>query len=230
MVDEAVRATEALFSSVTSIPRVTVAFAQSIDGSLTRRRGEATALSGRDSRMYTHFLRSRHDAILVGEGTVRADDPQLTTRYWDGPDPLPVILDPYASVSPDAAIFRVVTERARGSGNGSPIVMCRPDVLNTRRATLLRERGARLLGYASRDAAEITRLLADHGIGSVMVEGGGSVLSSFLRDRCVDVVSVTVAPQFLAGYGYTVDPFRLKDHAWVVSGEDVIVIGRPVWE
>ena len=61
-------------------PVITLSFAQSLDGSITARRGEPTALSGPESTHLTHRLRLAHDAILVGVGTVLADDPLLTAR------------------------------------------------------------------------------------------------------------------------------------------------------
>jgi riboflavin biosynthesis pyrimidine reductase len=74
-------------------PFVTLAYAQSIDGSIARERGERYTLSGPDSLRLTHMLRSCHDAILVGVGTVLADDPALSVRMVEGRDPQPVVVD-----------------------------------------------------------------------------------------------------------------------------------------
>ena len=74
-------------------PFVTLAYAQSIDGSISIARGQRSALSGRESMRFTHALRAGHDGILVGVGTVVADDPELRVRLVDGPDPQPVIVD-----------------------------------------------------------------------------------------------------------------------------------------
>ena len=76
-----------------TIPFVTLTFAQSIDGSIALRRGEPLLLSGAESMKMSHELRALHDGILVGIGTVIADNPSLTTRLVKGSNPRTVILD-----------------------------------------------------------------------------------------------------------------------------------------
>ncbi len=77
----------------TDRPAITLSYAQSLDGSLTTRRGRPLALSGPESYQLTHHLRADHDAILVGIDTVLADDPRLTVRGVRGEAPQPVVLD-----------------------------------------------------------------------------------------------------------------------------------------
>ena len=72
-------------------PLVTLAYAQSLDGSLSAGRGHPLNLSGSEAQEITHRLRAAHDAILVGIGTVLADDPRLTVRLVKGPQPQPVV-------------------------------------------------------------------------------------------------------------------------------------------
>mmetsp|Transcript_14845 Transcript_14845/g.28750 ORF Transcript_14845/g.28750 Transcript_14845/m.28750 type:complete len:321 (-) Transcript_14845:2992-3954(-) len=72
---------------------VTLTFAQSLDGSISRIKGEPVAISSPESFAFTHALRARHSAIVVGIGTMLADNPSLTTRHVDGEDPDPVIID-----------------------------------------------------------------------------------------------------------------------------------------
>ena len=74
-------------------PVVTLSYAQSLDGSIAARRGFPLQISGTESAQLTHQLRAVHDAILVGIGTVLADDPHLTVRHAQGKDPQPVVLD-----------------------------------------------------------------------------------------------------------------------------------------
>ncbi len=74
-------------------PLVTLSYAQDLDGSIAKRRGEPTSISGPESLEFTHRLRAAHDAILVGIGTVISDDPQLNVRFAKGNDPQIVVLD-----------------------------------------------------------------------------------------------------------------------------------------
>src|SRR4051794_24685033 len=74
-------------------PIVTLAYAQSLDGSIATAARRPLALSSQPALKLTHQLRAEHDAILVGIGTVLADDPLLTVRLVNGPNPVPVVLD-----------------------------------------------------------------------------------------------------------------------------------------
>ena len=74
-------------------PQVTLTFAQSLDGSIAAVRGQPLALSSAETMVITHRLRAMHAAIVVGVGTLVADDPSLTTRLVEGPSPRPVVLD-----------------------------------------------------------------------------------------------------------------------------------------
>ena len=75
------------------MPYITLAYAQSLDGSIAARPGEMLRLSNSLSQAMTHHLRARHDAILVGINTVLSDDPRLTVRLAEGKDPRPVVID-----------------------------------------------------------------------------------------------------------------------------------------
>ena len=74
-------------------PFITLSYAQSWDGSITTRSGETLCFSGPEATRLTHQLRSLHDGIWVGIGTVLSDDPQLTVREWEGDNPQPIVLD-----------------------------------------------------------------------------------------------------------------------------------------
>lgn len=175
-------------------PLVTLSYAQSLDGCLTVRTGQPTALSGAASRVLTHRLRAMHDAILVGIGTVLADDPKLNVRLFDGPDPRPVVLDTHLRIPDDCHLL--ARER------NLPIIAAglyadeaRQRALEARGATVLRlpETEARV------DLAALLAALCARGYRSVMVEGGARVITAFLAARLVDRAVITVAPVFLGG-------------------------------
>ena len=87
-------------------PFVTLSYAQSLDGSIAARPGEQFILSGDSAARFTHQLRAHHDGVLVGIGTVLADDPQLTVRLVEGENPQPVILDSHLRMPPGARLLK----------------------------------------------------------------------------------------------------------------------------
>jgi diaminohydroxyphosphoribosylaminopyrimidine deaminase / 5-amino-6-(5-phosphoribosylamino)uracil reductase len=176
-------------------PVVTMSYAQSFDGSLTSRRGATLFLSCAESKLMTHQLRAAHSAILVGIGTVLADDPRLTARLSGGVNPQPVILD---------RMLRIPVEsRLLARSDCMPWIVCGPKALPERR-DLLERMGARVivvdLGEDGRINLKIMlSYLYQYGHSSLMVEGGARVIHSFLRQRLVDQAVVTVAPVWIGG-------------------------------
>lgn len=152
-------------------PWVIAKWAMSLDGRIAARGGDARWISGEESRAFVHeTLRARVDAILVGAGTVRRDDPSLTNRSGRGGQPLRVVLAGRKGVSEKARLFGLPGETVVVSGPGGRVDLDR----------LLRDLFAR-------------------GVRRLLVEGGGRVLGSFLDRRLVDQVAVFVAPRLLGG-------------------------------
>jgi riboflavin-specific deaminase-like protein len=180
--------------AATGIPLVTLSYAQSLDGSISRRRGEPLALSGRESLLVTHRLRGIHDAILVGIGTVLADDPQLTVRNAPGTHPVPVVLDTRLRIPSGARLW---------SHPVPPWLFTGPDPAPGRR-TAFEARGARIFSNppgpgGQIDLAAMLRTLGSLGVRSLMVEGGAEVITNFLRANLVDRAAVTISPRFVGG-------------------------------
>jgi len=98
-------------------PFITLTYAQSIDGSIAAERGKPLLLSGKESMIMTHRLRALHDGIMIGVGTLIADNPSLTTRLVPGSHPRPIILD----TSLRAPISRKIFSRKKGN---LPIIVC----------------------------------------------------------------------------------------------------------
>ncbi|WP_108126310.1 RibD family protein [Saccharospirillum mangrovi] len=170
-------------------PHVTLSYAQSWDGSITTAPGETLALSSDASMQMTHQLRSLHDGILVGIGTVLADNPRLNVRKWTGKDPQPIVLDSQLRLPPSSQLCQ---SAERGCW-----------VLTTEGAT---DRDDCELIVVPGDADGQVNLhaamaaLYERGIRSLMVEGGASVITAFLRAALADAVILTVAPVFVGGY------------------------------
>jgi GTP cyclohydrolase II len=177
-------------------PFVTLAWAQSLDGSIALDQGKPYRLSGNESLALTHALRAAHDVIVVGIGTLLSDDPSLTVRLWQGPSPSPVVLD--------SCLRTPVCARVLAAGGGRPVrIACTENARDELRIQL-EQKGAEILrlpawanGWV--DLGRLLSALGEGGIKRVMVEGGGKVLTSFLRASLVDYAVVTVAPRLLGG-------------------------------
>ncbi len=172
-------------------PFVTLAYAQSWDGSITTRQGEALALSGSNSIRLTHQLRSLHDGILVGIETVLADDPQLTVREWQGENPQPIVLDSLLRMPSTARLCRHPDKQCWILTIQSPS----QDMEDN--ADILTMEGDQEDRVPLDSALE---LLLQKGINSLMVEGGATVITAFLEAQLVDAVVLTIAPRFVGGY------------------------------
>ncbi len=205
-------------------PWVTLTYAQSLDGSIAARRGENLILSGPESLRVTHALRAAHPAILVGIGTLLADNPRLNLRLAPGSDPQPVILDNQLRTPPDARVFK---------GPKPPWVMTSAQAAPERQR-VLQAAGGRVFRPSSADRfslAEILQVLKTEGQHAVMVEGGASVITAFLQAHLVDFVLLTISLGFIGGLSAlqnTLAPNfpRLKNIQTRLCGEDLLLWGH----
>jgi 2,5-diamino-6-(ribosylamino)-4(3H)-pyrimidinone 5'-phosphate reductase len=217
-------------------PFTTLTFATSLDSSLALAPGTRTLLSGPESKAMTHYLRSRHDTICVGAGTVIADDPGLNCRLEGAngelvKQPRPVIIDPNGrwDFNEDSKVFKAAKS---GHGLAPFIVMsthAAPPAAD--RVTLLEKYGGKFVfldwnndtkssqpeadgnGLTTRFRwSDILAALYAEGLRSIMIEGGGQVINSLLEPACrglVDSVIVTIAPTWLGQGGVVVSPARI---------------------
>jgi riboflavin-specific deaminase-like protein len=178
--------------------------AQSLDGFIATRTGASHWIGGADDILHTHRLRALCDAVVVGAGTVRADDPLLTTRACEGPSPVRVVIDPERRLGTGYRVF---------AGDAPTLLLAATD-------------GAAMHGAAevevlARDAdgllppAAIRTALARRGLRRVLLEGGGRTVSRFLLCGALDRLHVTVAPVLL---GAGVPAFVLPSAAEPAAG------------
>ncbi len=183
----------------TGLPWVVLKWAMSLDGKIATVAGESQWITGKAARAAGHGLRRRVDAIVVGTGTVLADDPLLTPRPARGRTPWRVILDRRGRIPLSARIF---AEDTAVAGVGSRVVACSRRV-PARRLRTLESRGLRVLRLpvtAGRlDLEALLRALAELGISQVLVEGGGELAGGFVRAGLVQEVAAFVAPRVLGG-------------------------------
>jgi 3,4-dihydroxy 2-butanone 4-phosphate synthase/GTP cyclohydrolase II len=207
-------------------PLVGLCFAQSLDGCLTAHAGQPTQLSGAESSLLTHQLRAAHDAILVGVGTVIADDPQLNVRLTAGQNPQPVILDSRLRTPPEAKLLKRTTQ---------PVWIASTPSADPGKMAALESAGARLLTLPPDEEGRVSlaallEKLAEAGISKLMVEGGAQVITSFLTQGLVDWIAITIAPVFWGGLP-AVGPglpgmTRLKAVYAEQLGDDIVIFGR----
>ena len=178
----------------TGRPLVTLSYAQSLDGSIAAQRGQPLALSGPTAQRLTHRLRAVHAAILVGVGTLLADDPRLNVRLVDGPQPQPVVLDTHLHTPPTARLF---------AGQRQPWIATGPGA-DPQRRLALQAAGARLLDLPLQPGGGLALpalldCLGGEGLESLMVEGGASVLRAFLSQGLAQQALITIALLFVGG-------------------------------
>ena len=216
-------------------PRVTVSYAQTLDGRLATAGGSSQWISAGDSLRFTHELRAAHDAILVGAGTACRDDPKLTVRHVAGADPLRVVVDSGLRLPPDAAVL---------SGEAAPgTLLAVTGKAPEERRRRVRDLGAEVVEVAEDGAGriELSALLAElgrRGVGSVMVEGGAEIITCLLAERLADRLVVCVAPKILGSGIEAVGELgvrsldyslELADVAVTRCGVDLLLDGRLVY-
>jgi len=213
-------------------PLVTLSYAQGLDGSIAACQGQPLALSGPQALRLTHQLRGAHDAILVGIGTVLADDPQLTVRLVEGENPQPVVLDGRLRTPLDSRLMQHPLRPWIATLEGA----------DPGKVAQLEKLGAVIypLPAAEPDRVSLLALLemlAGQGLDSLMVEGGAEVIGAFLSQKLVNLVVLTIAPVFVGGLrattpGGSVFPSitggfpRLYEMGCEILGEDLVVWGR----
>ncbi|MEJ2282064.1 MAG: RibD family protein [Desulfobacterales bacterium] len=213
-------------------PFVTVSYAQSLDGSIATANRQQMSLSGDASMHLTHRLRALNRCILVGIGTVLADNPSLTTRLVDGDNPQPVILDTRLRTPPDANLV-TRSDLSTWIVNGNHSAGKRPDVLRRKGASLI---SCPCTDDGLIDLGALMQELANRQVDSLMVEGGARVITSFIRWKLVDLFVVTVAPKLVGGLSVidtgsfdSTASLQLDDEHYQRLGKDLIIWARPNW-
>jgi diaminohydroxyphosphoribosylaminopyrimidine deaminase/5-amino-6-(5-phosphoribosylamino)uracil reductase len=196
--DEARRLNRAFFTWVTERrPFVTLKVAMSLDGKIAGVNRLSRWITGEEARREAHRLRSEVDAIVVGIGTVLADDPELTVRL-DPPwprEPFRVVVDSAGRTPPGARLI--------GAGRPERALIAVTDAAPAGRLAPLEASGARLLRLPSRDGrvdlAALALELARLEVTSALLEGGGELNAGFLEAGLVDRVAAFLAPLLLGG-------------------------------
>jgi riboflavin-specific deaminase-like protein len=205
---------------------VVLKYASTLDGRIATRTGDARWISGEPERQVSHAMRAGCDAVLVGVGTLLQDDPQLTVRMVPGSSPVRVVLDSWLRTPLTAQVL---------SDDAATVLLCRPDADPGRREALV------AAGATVREVApgpdglridDALGLLRGMGISSLLVEGGGRVLTSMLRTGAADRVVVSLSPTIIGagieavgamGVDRVADGVRLVNRSVFLAGDDVLL-------
>jgi riboflavin-specific deaminase-like protein len=159
---------------------------QSLDGRIAAANGASRWVTGAEDIVHNHRMRALFDAVVVGAGTVRHDDPQLTVRAVPGPHPARVVLDTQRRLGPDHRLFT--------DGIAPTLLLCAEALVRPGE----RLGQAEVLGVTAEDGSLSPRAvldrLAGRGLKRVFVEGGGVTVSRFLAAGCLHRLQITVAP------------------------------------
>jgi diaminohydroxyphosphoribosylaminopyrimidine deaminase/5-amino-6-(5-phosphoribosylamino)uracil reductase len=210
----------------TGRPFITVKYAQSLDGRIATFRGDSRWISSEASRRFAHRLRAQHDAVMVGIGTVLADDPQLTVRSVKGRNPLRIVLDNRLRTPLNAQVLQ---------GKGESLIVT-TDTHAEKKVQGIQKKGKEVLvvrrdPHGRVDFKSLMQVLAERGISSILVEGGREVITSLLKEGFVKRMVVITAPLILGkgiegigDLGVTELKQAIRPSFYKVSkvGEDVI--------
>jgi len=175
-------------------PYITLSWGQTLDGRLATKTGDSQWIGGPESLQFAHELRRDNQAILVGIGTVLKDNPRLTCRIPGGRNPIRVVLDAQLRLPPGSALASTVEALTWVYTAANPD----PD-----RRRVLEAQGVRVIPMGEKgpvDLEALTAHLDSQGLSSLFVEGGASVITSFLAASLADRIVVVTAP-FLLGAG-----------------------------
>ena len=230
---EALRLNERFFTWISKgRPFITLKYAMTLDGKIAARTGDSKWITGEEARTYAHRLRKQHDAVLVGIGTVLADDPELTTRMVQGKNPIRIVLDSKLRISLMATILNPAADTIIFTGLDADKV--KAEALNA----LPNVEGVRLpLDENGRLPIDlVVTVMAQKGITSVLVEGGSAVHGAFRDAGLADRVCAFIAPKIVGGsQGFTpmggvgsdliADGWQLDEVEYKLLGQDLLVTG-----
>ncbi len=216
----------------TGMPFVTVKYAQTLDGRIATATGNSQWISSQASLKFAHQLRTDHDAILVGRGTVDKDNPELTVRLVRGRNPLRVIVDSELSLSLKAKIFNhqtsaptlIATVKKRNHPQYKKVAS-----LGVKIITVKAEKNGKV------DLISLFKTLGKNKISSVLVEGGSQIITSVLKNNLANRLVTVVAPKIIGSGIEAVGDLHISNLASakqlsfqkiIRRGDDVIIDSR----
>ncbi|NOY23122.1 MAG: bifunctional diaminohydroxyphosphoribosylaminopyrimidine deaminase/5-amino-6-(5-phosphoribosylamino)uracil reductase RibD [Acidobacteria bacterium] len=200
----------------TGRPYVILKAAITLDGFIADSTGNSKWISNSASRSEVHLLRSQVDAVLIGAGTVRTDNPKLNVRMVKGRNPQKIVLSNSGNLSPKSNVF---TDRT--------ILVTAPDALTDEKKMKFQGIGVQLLEDSGPVLTPLLKSFATMGLTSLLVEGGAGIFGAFTEQRLVDEFLIYVAPVIL---GDGIPLFRMRGRTMAeairLSGQDTRICLR----
>ncbi len=182
-------------ASLTRRAAFTLKAAVTLDGKIATVGGESKWITGEAAREHVHRLRSRHDAVLVGIGTVLADDPQLTARIEGGRDPVRIVVDSELRTPPTAKLLP--------SKQGPRTIIATTETASETNGRALAAAGAEVWRFPASGGkvslGDLASRLAEESLYSVLVEGGGEIHAALLAEGLATELQLFVAPRIVGG-------------------------------
>ena len=177
---------------VKSRPYVILSAAITLDGKLGVK-NKRTKLSSKNDKIRVHKLRSKVDAIIIGNNTVSLDNPLLTVRHAKGKNPVRIILDSSGTIKSNSKIIQTC--------NKIPTIIAVSELISEKNLQRLRKFSLEIIvcGKNSVDIPKLLRILLKKGIKKILLEGGGTVNWSFIKRNLIDEAIITLAPYILGG-------------------------------
>ena len=177
---------------VKSRPYVILSAAITLDGKLGVK-NKRTKLSSKNDKIRVHKLRSRVDAIIIGNNTVRLDNPLLTVRHAQGKNPVRIILDSSGTIKSNSKIIQTC--------NNVPTIIAVSELISEKNLQRLRKFSLEIIvcGKNSVDISKLLGTLLKKGIKKILLEGGGAVNWSFIKRNLIDEAIITLTPYILGG-------------------------------
>ena len=176
------------------LPYITLKIAQSTDGNISKAKNKQTWLTGKESIKFVHQLRNEYDAVLVGAGTIKSDDPQLNVREIKGRNPIRIIIDGKLSIPLKSKILNSTDPEKTWIFTSFSSDEKIAERIVKRGINIFRIRGS---SQNLLDIKKILKVLAEHKITSLLVEGGADIFTQFLEKDLFDDIIILQSPKIL---------------------------------
>ena len=179
---------------------IVLSAAMTLDGKIGQR-NKKVVLSSKSDKIRVHKLRSKFDAILVGKNTVEQDDPLLTVRHVKGKNPIRIILDSHGTIKNTSKIIK--------TAKNVPTIIVTSQLVSKRNFSRLKNLPLDVIvcGKNQVDIRKLVPILCKKGIKKILVEGGGTLNLSFLKNNLINEIIVTITP-FVLGSENSVNLFE----------------------